>query len=130
MWEIPEKRRVISKNSLNFFKMAVFGKIFIECVSKGFFAFKLSKVSDLGFCWKNRWVFWEKSLTFFQNPLFWQVYYRSRLKWCFYRRFLQNCWDWFFAKIDSFFRKSAWNFSKTKKKSDLFINCVSTCIMA
>ena len=84
IWKIPEKRRVNSKNRLNFFKIAIFGKIFIECVSKGNFALKLSKVSDLGFCWKNRWVFWEKSLTIFQSPLFWQVCYRSRLKWCFY----------------------------------------------
>ena len=67
IWKIPEKRRVNSKNRLNFFKIAIFGKIFIECVSKGNFALKLSKVSDLGFCWKNRWVFLVKKLDYFSK---------------------------------------------------------------
>ena len=83
------------------------------CLKRIFCIKNSQKSQTWAFAGKTGEFFWEK-VDFFQNPLFWQVCYRSRLKWCFYCKVLQKFRICFFAKIDSFFWKGAWNFSKTK----------------
>ena len=90
------------------------------CLKKIFCIKNSQKSRTWVFAGKTGEFFWEESLTFFQNPLVWQACYRSRLKWYFYCKFLQKFRIWFFAQIDSFFRKGAWNFSKTKNIRSFF----------
>ena len=87
---------------------------------KDFLHWNSQKSQTWVFAGKTGEISWEKSLTFFQNPLFWQVCYRSRLKWCFYCKFLQKFRVWFFAKIDGFFPKRRMEFFKNEKYQIFF----------
>ena len=62
------------------------------------------KVENLGFFWKNRWVFWKK-LEFFQNQWRWQIWCRMRIKW------------YYFLKMS--FPPSLWGFLAKKKNRKL-----------
>ena len=109
------------------FQTRLFWQLFKKCVAKGFLHWNSQKYQTWVFVGKTGEFCWEKSLTFFQNPLFWQVCYRIGLKWCFYCRYLQKIRVWLPGKLYGFFRKVHGFFQK-RKKSIYFIECVSNCI--
>ena len=112
---ISGKKKGNFENCLNFFKNAFFGNYLIECVAIGHFALKLSKVSDLGFFWKDMWVFLGKKLDFFFKIHCFDKFALESVSNAVFTEDISKCLEFGFLGKYMVSSKNAWSFSKTQK---------------